>query len=196
MSQPIVAFCNVPHIGGIYSVYQRLRRFLQGREWDVRCVYTAAEIPRWRGYSPDILDDGCLQLDAGTDLIDQSQRLVQWVTENNVAIVLPMSSQVGLSAVPPSASRDADDHSLCGDHDAYLPPSDGGTRSHGPDRLLHRFGREMTWCGTSRSPLRSCATFPTRSTKSVTNCTGIPAPKRRFGSSSWIDLSKVRSSSR
>lgn len=96
-----VAFCTVPHTGGIYTVYKRLRDNLGFRNIDVKCVYVGDEQNRWYGFDESLADNGCVHLNGfESDLKKNAMAFTQWVKEENVDIVLPMSSQICLSSVP------------------------------------------------------------------------------------------------
>lgn len=96
-----VAFCTVPHTGGIYSIYKRLRESLSPLGIDVRCVYVGDEHKRWYGFDASLADDGCVHIaEFESDIKRSAAAFVQWLQEEKIDIVLPMSSMVCLSAVP------------------------------------------------------------------------------------------------
>jgi glycosyltransferase involved in cell wall biosynthesis len=96
-----VAFCTVPHIGGLFSVYQRLRKALSASGWEVLAVHIDSEKADWYGYEARLADEGCVEL-AGRngDLKGNARTFVDWVSAEGIDIVLPMSSRACLSAVP------------------------------------------------------------------------------------------------
>jgi glycosyltransferase involved in cell wall biosynthesis len=78
-----------------------MRTALLPAGWDVKAVFVPEELRYWNTYSPSLRDDCAVELPvSGEDVRLQSQRFVEWVSDQDVRLVIPMSSRMGLSAVP------------------------------------------------------------------------------------------------
>ncbi len=95
-----VAFCTVPHIGGIYSVYQKLRNSISNFGWEVYGVQVGTELSRWE-YRKDLMDSGIRRIvQEETNLKKAAQAFCAWVESEQIEIVMPMSSPAAMAAVP------------------------------------------------------------------------------------------------
>jgi len=94
-----IAYCGVPHAGGTYSFYIKLKRGLLPYGWKVSCV--AAGRQDKSIWDESVAEDGCVLLapDASSPL-EQAKHFVKWVEANNVDIVFPGSNLAMQAAVP------------------------------------------------------------------------------------------------
>ncbi|MCB4458423.1 glycosyltransferase family 4 protein [Leisingera sp. McT4-56] len=94
-----VAFGSVPKDGGTFTLYRNLRPELLRHGIDLRCVSAGrdqAEITE-----PPFIDDGCVQLAAGTrNLKQQAMAFAEWCEDSAVDIVIGVNSPAILSALP------------------------------------------------------------------------------------------------
>ena len=96
-----IAFCTVPHLGGIYSVYTRLQQSLSQQGWQIFCVTVGNEKYDWYGYDAKLADEGYVEIASGETNLKQSVKaFVDWVQKEKIDIVIPMSSKICLSAIP------------------------------------------------------------------------------------------------
>ncbi|MBP1152817.1 glycosyltransferase family 4 protein [Methylocaldum sp. RMAD-M] len=96
-----VAFCAVPHYGGIYSVYRRLRDAVVEYGWDVRSVQVAGEEQNWYGSesAPPSREHTTIPVD-GLDVKRAVRAFTSWVEREGIDIVMPMSSKIAMAALP------------------------------------------------------------------------------------------------
>lgn len=97
----LVVYCTVPHYGGIYSVYRRIRQALRGSDWQIKCVCLASELKDWYGYDPALADEDVVVLDdAGLEFSGSCRLFVEWLKRNDARVLIPASSKVAVSSVP------------------------------------------------------------------------------------------------
>lgn len=97
----LVVYCTVPHYGGIYSVYRRIRQALRGSGWRIKCVCLASELKDWYGYDPALADEDLVVLDdTGLDFSGSCRLFVEWLKRNDARVLIPASSKVAVSSVP------------------------------------------------------------------------------------------------
>lgn len=95
-----IAFCTVPHVGGIYSVYQKLRSSVGPLGWEVFGVQIGDELDRWE-YCDDLIDGGIRRVvPHETDLKTAAKEFARWVDSEDVTIVMPMASPAAMAAIP------------------------------------------------------------------------------------------------
>jgi glycosyltransferase involved in cell wall biosynthesis len=103
-----VAFCTVPHYGGIYSVYRRVRSAVADYGWDVRSVQVAGEERHWYGYDVALSGPEHTILPVKNPEIKHAARaFVSWVEQEKIDVVIPMSSKIALAALPHLPARTA-----------------------------------------------------------------------------------------
>lgn len=101
-----VAFCTVPHYGGIYSVYRRLRAAVAEHGWDVCSVEVGDERQRWYGQAPELAGPEHVVINhGGFDLATAARALTAWAERAGIDILMPMSSPIALSALPHLPAR-------------------------------------------------------------------------------------------
>lgn len=96
-----VAFCAVPHHGGIYSVYRRLRLSAASHGWDVRSVQVAGEERYWYGHDTAISGPEHISIPVdGPGPQGAARAFGSWVEREGIDVVMPMSSRAALAALP------------------------------------------------------------------------------------------------
>lgn len=102
----LIVYCTVPHYGGIYSVYRRIRQAIRGSDWQIKCLCLASELKDWYGYDPVLADDDVIVLDdTGRDFAGSCRLFIDWLGKSEASVLIPASSKVAVSSVPwvPSA---------------------------------------------------------------------------------------------
>lgn len=93
-----IAYCTCPRPGGTFRLYRTLSNALEPLGWTVWGVTAGSEASRW---DDRFADEHCVKLgDLEDDLKTSARLFAEWVADNDVDIVIPMSSRIGGSAVP------------------------------------------------------------------------------------------------
>lgn len=93
-----IAWATVPQTGGTYRFYQLLRKAIEPLGWAVWGVSVGKETLSW---DESLADDHCVKVGNPTDSFTESAKaFVDWVTENNISIVMPVGSSIMSSAMP------------------------------------------------------------------------------------------------
>lgn len=97
----LIVYCTVPHYGGIYSVYRRIRQAIRGSDWQIKCVCLASELKDWYGYDPALADEDVVVLDdAGLDFSGSCRLFLDWLGQSGASVLIPGSSKIAVSSVP------------------------------------------------------------------------------------------------
>lgn len=94
-----IAYCTVPKIGGTFNFFRNLRAALAPLGWEVVSPVVGKYVNSlWdRAYPAD----GCVPVAAEEpDLKKASQSLVEWCLAEKIDVLIPMSVQAAVSAVP------------------------------------------------------------------------------------------------
>lgn len=99
MHRGTIAYCTVPKIGGTFNFYVLLRRALAPLGWEVlAAVPGRAANSLW---DDEFADEGCVPIAADElDIQKISQALADWCVERKVDVLMPMSVQAAVSAIP------------------------------------------------------------------------------------------------
>lgn len=101
-----VAYCTVPKIGGTFNFYRNLRRALAERGWDVVAPVVGRSVNAL--WDPAYPAEGCAPVaPLESDLKRASMALVEWCDRERIDVLIPMSVQAAVSAIPhlPSGVR-------------------------------------------------------------------------------------------
>jgi len=97
----LIVYCTVPHYGGIYSVYRRIKAAIRGSDWQVKCLCLASELKDWYGYDPALIDDDVIVLDdTGLNFAGSCRMFIDWLGKSGASVLIPASSKIAVSSVP------------------------------------------------------------------------------------------------
>ena len=95
-----LAFCTVPHTGGIHSVYRNLREHLTPLGWEVFAVEVGDERRRWV-FEPDAVDAGHRVVAPGeADPRVAAEALCDWLADERVDVLMPLVCPAAAAALP------------------------------------------------------------------------------------------------
>lgn len=93
-----IVWATVPQTGGTYRFYQLLRKAVEPLGWTVWGVSVGCETTNW---DDSLADDHCVKVGKPTDSFAEAVKaFIEWVSENNISIVMPVGSSIMSSAMP------------------------------------------------------------------------------------------------
>jgi glycosyltransferase involved in cell wall biosynthesis len=94
-----IAYCTVPKIGGTFNYFRNLRQALAPRGWKVLAPTVGRHLNQL--WDEAYADGDCFRIAHDVeDPLTQAQQLVDWLQNNRIDAILPMSTAAAVAAIP------------------------------------------------------------------------------------------------